>query len=173
VGELGPAEIGDKPTSHKTLHHGHERVVALGPKCQEIIRRYLTMNTQEYLFTPAKNMAERKLTLRANRKSKVQPSQTDRRKHRPRKKPGNVYTVTAWNRSLSDAIKRRNADKPEAEHTPHWHLHQLRHLRALELKREFGLDVARAVLGHRSPVVSEMYAGLDLGAAAAAMQKIG
>jgi hypothetical protein len=52
-------------------------------------------------------------------------------------------------------------------------LHQLRHLRALELKREFGLDVARAVLGHRSPVVSELYAGLDLGAAAAAMQKIG
>jgi integrase len=162
-----------KPTSHKTSHHGHDRVIALGPKCQEIIRRYLVPDTREYLFSPAKNMAERSETLRANRKSKVQPSQQDRRQRRPGRRPGNVYTVTTWSHSLTHAIRRYNAGKPEAQQIPCWHLHQLRHLRALELKREFGLDVARAVLGHRSPVVSELYAGLDLGAAAAAMQKIG
>jgi integrase len=54
-----------------------------------------------------------------------------------------------------------------------WHPHQLRHTRAAELKREAGLDVARAVLGHRSPVMTEHYAGLDMAQAAAIMQKIG
>jgi integrase len=54
-----------------------------------------------------------------------------------------------------------------------WHPHQLRHTRALELKREAGLDVARAVLGHRSPVITEHYATLDIATAAEAMAKLG
>jgi hypothetical protein len=36
-----------------------------------------------------------------------------------------------------------------------------------------GLDVARAVLGHRSPQVTELYAELDLARAAEAMAKMG
>jgi hypothetical protein len=47
-----------------------------------------------------------------------------------------------------------NRGKPESEQIPHWHPHQLRHTDALELKREAGLDVARAVLGHRRPVIT-------------------
>jgi hypothetical protein len=46
-------------------------------------------------------------------------------------------------------------------------------LRALELKREAGLDVARAVLGHRSPVITEHYATLDIATAAQVMAKLG
>jgi integrase len=56
---------------------------------------------------------------------------------------------------------------------PHWHLHQLRHSRAVELKREFGLDVARAVLGHKSPVITEHYATLDIVRATEAMARLG
>ena len=33
---------------------------------------------------------------------------------------------------------------------PHWHPNQLRHNAATRLRREFGLDMARAVLGHSS-----------------------
>ena len=40
---------------------------------------------------------------------------------------------------------------------PPWHLHQLRHTKATEIRREVGLDAARAVLGHRSPAVAEVY----------------
>jgi integrase len=49
----------------------------------------------------------------------------------------------------------------------------LRHAKATELRREFGLDAARAVLGHRSPRVTETYAEIDLNKAAAAMEKLG
>jgi integrase len=49
-----------RPSTHKTLHHGHERIVAIGPKAQAIIRLYLTTNPQEYLFSPRKNMEERR-----------------------------------------------------------------------------------------------------------------
>ena len=103
----------------------------------------------------------------------MQPSQQNRKKARPKKKPGNRYTVTAYGRSIAEAIKRHNKGRPESEQIPHWHPHQLRHQRALELKREAGLDVARAVLGHRSPSITEMYAGLDIVVAAAVMAKIG
>ncbi len=56
---------------------------------------------------------------------------------------------------------------------PNWHPHQLRHNAATRLRREFGLDVARAVLGHSSPAVTEVYAELDQAKAADAMARIG
>jgi integrase len=118
-------------------------------------------------------MEERAASLRANRKTKVQPSQQNRRKCRPKKKPGDNYSVTAYAAAIRTAIKRHNRGKPEADHIPHWHPHQLRHLRALELKPEAGLDVARAVLGHRSPVITEHYATLDIAAAARVMARLG
>lgn len=141
---------------HKTAHHGHIRIVPIGPKGQEIIRRYLIPETQAFIFNPARNMEERSIALRLVRKTKVQPSQVNRRRKKPRKKPGQMYA-----RAIAEAIKRHNAGKPESEHIPHWHPHQLRHARALELKREAGLDVARAVLGHRSPVMTEQEPGHD------------
>jgi hypothetical protein len=41
------------------------------------------------------------------------------------------------------------------------------------LRREFGIDAARAVLGHSSPVVTEVYAERDAGVAAKAMEQVG
>jgi integrase len=56
---------------------------------------------------------------------------------------------------------------------PHWHPHQLRHNAATTLRREFSLDVARVVLGHRSPQITELYAELDVSRAAEVMEKLG
>jgi integrase len=162
-----------RPTTHKTAHHGHERIVVIGPKGQDIIRRHLTTDTQAHLFSPRKLMEERAAELRARRKTNVQPSQQDRRARRPKKRPGDRYAVTSYAQAIRKAIERANRGKPESEHIPHWHPHQLRHLRALELKREAGLDVARAVLGHRSPVITEHYATLDVAQAAEAMGRLG
>jgi integrase len=54
-----------------------------------------------------------------------------------------------------------------------WHPHQLRHAKATEIRREFGLDEARAVLGHRTPVVTEVNAEIDQAKAAAVMERLG
>jgi integrase len=54
-----------------------------------------------------------------------------------------------------------------------WHPNRLRHTKATELRRELGLDAARAVLGHRSPQITEVYAELDVSRAAEAMARLG
>ena len=69
-----------------------------------------------------------------------------------------------------DRVRGERAGKAGVET---WHPHQLRHSAATRIRREFGLDVARAVLGHSSPVVTEVYAELDQVKAAEAMGKIG
>jgi len=162
-----------KPSQHKTLHHGHERGIAIGPRGQAIVKRHLNVNTEAPLFSPKAMLEERAATMRAARKTKVQPSQANRRKRHPKKKPSDRYTTLSYGRAISGAIKRHNDGRPDAEQIPHWHPNQLRHLRALELKRQFGLDVARAVLGHRQPCITEHYAGVDQATAAEVMGKIG
>ena len=161
------------PSQHKTMRHGHARIIPIGPKGQEIIRRYLTTDIQACLFSPRENMAERARTMRLHRKTRVQPSQQNRKKKHPKRRLRDSYTVEQYRRAIAEAIERHNRDKPEAEHIAHWFPHQLRHLRALELKREAGLDVARAVLGHRSPVITEHYATLDIAKGIEVMSKIG
>ncbi len=47
------------------------------------------------------------------------------------------------------------------------------HNAATRFRREFGLDVGRAVSGHSSPVVTEVYAELDGAKAAEAIEKVG
>jgi integrase len=56
---------------------------------------------------------------------------------------------------------------------PWWHPNQLRHAKATEIRREAGLDAARAVLGHRSPQVTEVYAEIDVSKAAEVMARLG
>jgi hypothetical protein len=68
----------------------------------------------------------------------------------------------------------RNARLEEFQTTlPPWHPHQLRHTKATEIRRAVGLDAARAVLGHRSPAVTEVYAELDQTKAAEVMERLG
>ena len=50
---------------------------------------------------------------------------------------------------------------------------QLRHNAGTFLRKEFGLDAAQVVLGHRSAAVTEIYAELDQLKAADIMAKIG
>jgi integrase len=153
------------PWSHKTEHHGRERRVYLGPQARAVVREWLRPDLSAYLFSPREAMEERRARLRRNRKTRVQPSQQNRAKHRPRKQPGNAYTVESYRRAIAYGCARAGV--------PKWHPHQLRHNAATRLRKEFGLDVARAVLGHASPVVTEVYAELDGAKAADAMERIG
>jgi integrase len=163
------------PESHKTEHHGRERRIYLGPKAQETLRPWLRHELTAYLFSPADAEAERRSEQRENRKTRVQPSQRNRRRRKPRKAPGERYTVDSYRRAIEYGIKgaNREPERGESRAIPHWHPHQLRHNAATRLRREFGLDVTRAVLGHSSPIITEHYAELDGAKAAEAMEKVG
>jgi integrase len=153
------------PSTHKTEHHDRQRRVFLGPQAQAVLKAWLRADPTAPLFSPAEAMAERRARMRADRATKVQPSQADRRKRRPRKRPGEAYTPESYRRAIANACKRAGV--------PPWHPHQLRHSAATRLRREFGIDVTRAVLGHSSPAVTEVYAELDMTKAAEAMERVG
>jgi integrase len=53
------------------------------------------------------------------------------------------------------------------------HAHQLRHNAATWLRKEFRLDVARIILGHRSHDVTAIYAEADATQAVEIVGKIG
>lgn len=154
-----------RPARHKTAWRGHERVIAIGPRGQEIVRRYLKPKTDAYLFSPAEQAAMIREQKRAARKTKVQPSQLSRRKLHPKKKPGDQFTTDDINKAIKRACKRGKI--------PVWHVHQLRHTARKEVSRQHGLEAARAVLGHRSVEMTAEYGGHDQEAAMAVMAKIG
>lgn len=163
------------PESHKTEHHDRERRIYLGPKAIDVVRPWLRAETQAFLFSPAEAMAERRAEQRGNRKTPVQPSQRDRRRARPKKRPGERYDPASYRRAIDYGIKRAieiRAERGEPE-IPSWHPHQLRHNAATQPRREFNIDVARAVLGHAAPAITERYAERDEALAVEAMLRVG
>ena len=44
---------------------------------------------------------------------------------------------------------------------------------ATELRKRLGIDIARVILGHKSPQVTEVYAALDLAVGIDVMAKVG
>ncbi|WP_165065631.1 tyrosine-type recombinase/integrase [Paludisphaera rhizosphaerae] len=166
-----------RPASHKTAHHGKERTIFIGPAAQDVLLPFLRVDPTEPLFQPKEADQDRVAALRASRKTKVQPSQVDRSKPNPKRKPGTMYTAASYRRAIARGVEKANEARrekdPKAAPIPDWHPHQLRHSAATALRREFGLDVARAVLGHTSPVVTEIYAEMDQAKAREAMERVG
>ena len=190
-----------RPERHKTAHRGHTREIYIGPKAQAVLRPFLLRSPEAFCFSPAEAEVQRLRDRHEARKTPLgygNAPGTNRRR-RPQRTPGDRYSVTAYNRAVARAcdlafpppehLDRRPGESAKArgtrltadEHAEleawrkqhRWHVHQLRHNAATFLRSEFGLDVAAAVLGHRSLAVTNGYAETNSRAAAAAMQKIG
>jgi integrase len=168
-----------RPCSHKTAWRGHQRVVAIGPKAQAVIKPFLKLNTEAYLFCPA--------------------DACDDATWRERRKPGERYTVDSYRKAvvracdrafpLPEWLTRREGEswkKWRARLTEHdraevqswrtdhcWHPHQLRHTRATEIRRLYGLEAAQAILGHSELGTTQVYAETDLATAQRIMREIG
>lgn len=155
-----------RPPHHKTEHHGKDRVVYFGPVAQSVLTPWLRPeNPSSPVFSPATSEEIRHTEMRAGRKTKVQPSQMNRRASAPRKKPGQSYDVSSYRRAITRACGKAGISP--------WHPNQLRHLAATNLRREFGIEVARAVLGHTTVDMTEVYAEMDSAKARDAMAKLG
>lgn len=158
-----------RPAKHKTENRGHERLIYFGKRAQSILKPWLRPALAEFIFSPVRCRERRYAALRAKRKSPVQPSQLNRRRAQPKKLPGERWTVAAyanaveWGvRKANAAIAKRNAATGETTLLlPHWHPHQLRHSAATAIRREFGLEVAKAVLGHATLQAAQIYAERD------------
>lgn len=141
------------PRTHKTIHHGRQRKIWLGPAAQRILTPFLKADLGAHLFSPMDARQERFEEMRRGRKTPVQPSQVCRKKARPERMPGECYTSQSYGRTIARACR--------AAGVPHWHPHRLRHNAATRIRREFGLEAARAVLGHSTVGVTQHYAEMD------------
>jgi integrase len=181
-----------RPQSHKTERYGRDRVIYLGPKAQEILRPWLRTELTAYLFSPREVVEAKSVERRQNRRTPITPSQRARtRKKKPRRAPGDRYDTRSYYHAIQAAcdhtwphpnlasVPRRNRTQEQKaelrtwrrEHR--WHPHQLRHNAATNLRREFGLEVARVVLGHSSPAVTSIYAEADFEKARSVMEQVG
>jgi integrase len=154
-----------RPIRHKNQWRGKQRLITVGPKGQAIIRRHLKTKTDAYLFSPREQQAAIDAAKRANRKSKVTPSQVCRKKANPKRRKGELFSADDINTAIGRACERGKI--------PVWHTHQLRHTAALEISRHHGLEGARAALGQSTVQMAARYAGIDLDKAKEVASKIG
>jgi integrase len=170
--------------AHKTAHHGHRREVRIGPRARAIIEPFLKPDLQAPIFSPADAEAGRRR--RPNASSMATPQAPESQqpeaavRHRRKRPPRDRYRVASYRRAIERACARadRLARPPQDASAlgtivPPWHPHQLRHNAATRLRREYGIEVARIILGHRSAAVTEVYAEMDLAKAEQVMAEVG
>jgi len=122
-------------------------VVVIGPLGQRVLSPYMEGSKEAPCFAPARAVAERNTVKRLNRKTRVQPSQRDRSKADPAWTPGDAYTTLNYGQSVGYAIK---AARKAGVEVADWSPNQLRHACGTRVRRKYGPDAARAVLGHSS-----------------------
>ncbi len=157
-----------KPVTHKTAHHGHDRQILFGPKTQRVLKPFLLRPPETPLFSPKEAEAERLAALHAARKTPLscgnRPGSNRRRK--PKRAPGSTYSVAAYRHAIQRACD-------EAD-VPRWSPHRLRHTSATNLRKEFGIDVAQTILGHRlGSAITEVYAEANWDRARRAISRVG
>lgn len=125
---------------------GIPRVVCLGPKARAILERH--RDGGDVPFSPQSAMAE---YLAERHAARATPVYGRRRQdpHTPRVL-GERWTTDAYSKTIRAACERANIAP--------WGANRLRHTFGTEVRRAFGLDVARAVLGHtRGGCVTDVY----------------
>lgn len=183
------------PARHKNSHRGKDRAIAIGPRAQAILAKYLFgADDDSCLFTPRESELQRK---RALSEARVTPLScgnrpgTNRSKN-PIRLPGAQWETRAYAAAIRAACDRafphpvlstRKASKltePERleleqwREACRWSPNQLRKAAATRVQQETDLETARAVLGHSNIGVTEQfYAQADRAKATAVMARIG
>jgi integrase len=161
-----------RPVHHKTRHHGRIREVRIGPRAQKVLRPFLKRRVDIPCFSPKEAVEQRRRDAEAKRKTPKGHGNErgTNRKPSPKRTPGNAYTSGTYRNALTSAIDGATAD---GKKVPHFTPHRIRHTTATVLRREYGLDGPRVVLGHRHLAMADEYAEIDAKLAEEAMAKFG
>jgi integrase len=189
-----------KPTQHKGTHREKTRIIQIGPKAQDVLREFFTSDIDDYLFSPARALAERNTERSANRKTPRYPSHMKRnaakRKAKiPKEKYNRVSYEHAINRACDRAFpppeplmqhpgesqaKWRARLTPEErtevknwQKTHRWAPNRLRHTFGTRVRKDYGLEAAQVLLGHSKADVTQIYAERNEALAATVAAKIG
>ena len=135
-----------RPGHHKTAHRGKNRLIAIGPKCQQVLNGLREMSRSDFVFDPQVGMEEY-----------LRKSFGDKAKAR---KVGDCYSKHGLNSAVRVACDRAGVNR--------WSPGQLRKTRATQARQQGDLETAQQILGHSSKQTTERhYADVDLSRAAA------
>ncbi|CAN5528513.1 site-specific integrase [soil metagenome] len=144
------------PAGHKTAWRGKSRTIFFGVRAQAILEPLLAEAGDDYVFSPRRNEEKRRALNHDKRKTKKWPSHMRRnerkRKMAPKRTAGERYATQEVRRAIDRACK--------AAGVPRFSPHRLRHMAGLRIRNEFGLEHARALLGHSVASMTEHYSRL-------------
>lgn len=153
-----------EPLDHKTRHKGQGRTIYFGTKAQEVLREFLLdRGPADHMFSPRESNRHFRGTVGVP-DVRIWEPKTDR-------KIRTHYSHGSYRMGIHEAIDRYNAVAKAP--IPHWTPHQLRHTYATRVRREFGLEGAQVMLGHKHADVTQIYAETDQRRAIAIADKIG
>ena len=175
-----------RPKEHKTAHHGHEHLVYLGPKAQEIVSRFLKSKPDAFL------LLSRRCPRGTVRGEAGEPENEGSAiagwKRRTSAAEAAVVDVASYRRAIKYACERafplpehlrpqtggtdrRTSEADDArggvrgevlaEGTRLASAPASAQRRRRSLRKEFGIEAARIILGHRNLRVTEIYAEAD------------
>ena len=174
-----------RPTEHKTEHHGHERMIFIGPKAQEVLAPFLLRAPDAYCFSPQESEAARR---EVGHESRLTPDNCgntvgSNRMVDPKWLPGEHYTSNSYRRAIDRGCekafplpaalaRRREVETVEQWNSRltkderrqikawrkahHWHPHQLRHNCGTVARKEEGLEGTQVYLGHSKANVTQV-----------------
>lgn len=190
-----------RPCTHKTEHHGRERVIPIGPKGQDILRPYLLREKETHCFRPVDSEKKRREVRHENRTTPLAYGNRPgtNRKRKPKRSASEQYAADSYRRAIHRAcdlafpppepLSRRERETVQQWHdrltekqraelnqwqSDHrWSPNQLRHSAGTEIRKRFGLEAAQVILGHASADVTQVYAERDLQKAVEIMREVG
>lgn len=141
-----------RPEEHKTAHRSKSRLILIGPQAQKILAGWMKADRpKEFIFQPRDGLLKsKKLTFT----DKTIPSRLKER-YSPRN-----YGSAIYHACITAGI-------------PSWGPNRLRHNAATTLRRLYGIEIARVILGHASLTTTQIYAEIDVERAAKAMIESG
>ncbi len=131
------------------LEKSMERIIAIGPQAQAIIRPYLNCELQAFLFRPTEGSGRNLRSYGDHYTSGSYRRAVHRACDRAFRAPeplcqADSESVREWRQRLSKAERAELLDWQKAHR---WSPNQLRHAKATDLRKKYGLERTREVLG--------------------------
>lgn len=167
------------PSHHKMAYRGRPRLIAIGPKAQDILRPYLLRPETWFCFSPQESERKRRELEHKARKTPMSCGNTpgSNRQETPKRKAKDRYTRDSYRRAIHRAIAKVNRERRKEDQSAplleRWSPNRLRHTAATAIRKAFGLEAAQVCLGHAAADVTQVYAERDLAKAVEVAKAVG
>jgi integrase len=150
-----------RPIRHKGTWREEPRTIYIGPRGQSVLEPLLAgCATDGFVFSPRRVLAWHSAKCETHRRPDQKPNPK-----RTRRVVGDCYTVASYRRCVQRLC--------EAVGVPVFTPHQLRHTAATEARRQFGIEAAQLLCGHKRADVTQIYAAASEKKALSIARRIG